>query len=236
MLTIEGVPASKVTVVYNGMEPLPIPCEDEVTAVRRELGLTNERVCLVLARLHEEKGHRVLFDAIPLIQSTAERVVFLLAGIGPARTELESEARSRGLRGVVRFLGWRTDVSALIASSTLVALPSLAESFGFSLVEAMSLGKPVVASATGGVPEIVDHDETGLLVPPGNARALAEAISSMLADPQRAASLGERGRQRAKRFGFDAMMRGYERVYDEVCDQRNQRGRLRLRRRSVVTS
>ena len=100
----------------------------------------------------------------------------------------------------------------------------------------MSLGKPVVASATGGVPEIVDHDETGLLVPPGNARALAEAISSMLADPQRAASLGERGRQRAKRFGFDAMMRGYERVYDEVCDQRNQRGRLRLRRRSVVTS
>ena len=220
MTEIERVPERQITVIYNGMEPLRRPEPERVKKARQEFGLSHERVCLMLARLHEEKGHRFLFDAIPEIISRAGSVVFLLAGDGPHRSALEADIGRRGLSEVVRFLGRREDVPELISLSSVVVLPSLAESFGFTLLEAMSLGKPVVASTTGGIPEVVLDGENGLLVPPADSRALADAICRVLEDPERAQAFGEAGRRRSATFTFERMMDGYENIYKKVTERR----------------
>jgi glycosyltransferase involved in cell wall biosynthesis len=98
----------------------------------------------------------------------------------------------------------------------VVVLPSLAESFGFAVLEAMSLGRPVVATTTGGVPEVVSNGKTGLLVPPADAEALGAAVGRVLGDPALARRLGEAGRARAATFGFDRMMHGYQAVYQQL--------------------
>ncbi len=216
MADVELVPERKVVMVYNGAEPLPMPSPDSVEALRRELGLEDEAVCLMMARLHEEKGHRVLFDALPGVLPHVGPLVVLLAGDGPHREQLESEVRRRGLDSVVRFLGRRQDIPELISLSSVVVLPSLAESFGFAALEAMSLGKPVVAARTGGIPEVVVEGRTGLLAPPGDADSLAVALSRILKDREWALALGEEGRRRATFFSVERMMRGYEAVYDGV--------------------
>jgi glycosyltransferase involved in cell wall biosynthesis len=216
MIDNESVPADRITTVYNGMNPLREPTAESVARVRQELGLGQEPVLLMLARLHEEKGHRFLFEAIPEIQSRVGAVTVLLGGEGAHRADLEAKVRSQGIENVVRFLGRRSDVAELISLCSLLVLPSLAESFGFVLVEAMSLGKPIVASTTGGIPEVVAHDQTGLLVPLADSRALAESICRVLQSPERARELGEEGRKRAARFSFDQMIRGYEGVYERV--------------------
>lgn len=216
MIEVEHVPGDRITVVYNGMEPLREPRAEERARLRSELGWRGEPVCLILARLHEEKGHRYLFAAIPEVLRRAGATTFLLAGDGPHRRELESAVRERGLEGVVRFLGRRDDVPALIDLASVVVLPSLAESFGFVLLEAMSLGKPVVASEIGGIPEVVSDGETGLLVPSADPHALADAIARVLLNPEVASTLGRAGRARAGCFGFDRMMRSYESIYRRV--------------------
>jgi len=213
MVDLEGTPETRITVVYNGMEPLPVPDQESVIRLRRELILQDERVCLMIARLHEEKGFKVLFDAIPNVVSQVGNLVVLVAGEGPHRATLEAEAKQRGLEEVVRFLGQRNDIPELISLASVVVLPSLAESFGFVLLEAMSLDRPVVASTTGGIPEVVSDGETGLLVPPGDALSLADAMCRVLLKPDLAADFAAKGKQRAQLFTFDRMIRGYERLY-----------------------
>jgi glycosyltransferase involved in cell wall biosynthesis len=217
MMGVERVPDSQITVVYNGMEALPEPSPADLSRVRQELGLDGRPICLMVARLHEEKGHRFLLEALPAILDRVGPITVLCAGQGPYQTVLEAETRARGLQDVVRFLGWREDVPTLLSLATLVVLPSLAESFGFALLEAMSLGKPIAATRIGGIPEVVAHGETGLLIPPADPGALADAISTVLQDPELARTMGEAGRRRSHRSTFEKMMRGYEAVYDRLA-------------------
>jgi len=216
MIDVEHVPAERISVVQNGIEALAVPRTEDVALLRRELALESRPVCLVLARLHEEKGHLVLFEAIPRVLESVRDVLFLLAGDGPHRARFEDAVRQKGLGGAVRFLGRRDDVPELLAVASLLVLPSLAESFGFVLVEAMSVGVPVVASATGGVAEIVEDGGNGLLVPPGQPIPLAEAILALLRNPDRRRSLGAAGRARARHFTAQAMVRGYEETYERL--------------------
>lgn len=216
MTRVERVPESKITVVYNGMEPLPPPATERVDAVRSALDLNGAPVCLMVARLHEEKGHRFLFDAIPAIRRQVGPVTFLLAGDGPLRNELEADVKARGLESCVRFLGRRNDMSELYSLATVVTLPSLAESFGFAVLEAMSMGKPVVAAATGGMPELVRDGEAGLVAPQADGAALGERIVRILRDPEAARRMGEAGKLRSEQFTFERMIRGYEAVYERV--------------------
>jgi glycosyltransferase involved in cell wall biosynthesis/GT2 family glycosyltransferase len=220
MTSVEHVPDDQVTVIYNGMEPLREPEAADVERLRRDLGLAKKKVCLMLARLHEEKGHRFLLDAIPEIQARAGPIVVLIAGDGPDRAALEAEVQARGLDETVRFLGRRDDVPELISLSSVVVLPSLAESFGFVVLEAMSLGTPVVAAATGGIPELITDQDNGLLVPPADSRSLADAISRVIENPQLARGLTERGKDCVAAFSFDRMIRGYESVYAAILAAR----------------
>jgi glycosyltransferase involved in cell wall biosynthesis len=217
MVEREGVPASRVAVVWNGMDPLPAPTAADVRAARLSLGLTDAAVvCALVARLHEEKGHAVLLRALPEVLRAVPDLVVLCAGDGPHRAALERETAERGLTAHVRFLGQRADVPALLALSSLAVLPSLAESFGFAALEAMSLGRAVVASRSGGLPEVVADGETGLLADVGDAAGLAAAMTALLRDPARREAMGAAGRARAALFTSERMVRGYEAVYDGV--------------------
>jgi glycosyltransferase involved in cell wall biosynthesis len=215
MCEIERVPENQITVIYNGMEQLRKPTPQSVALTKAELGLADETVCLVPARLHEEKGHRFLFDALPEIFARVGPLTVLLAGAGPDRMRLEAEARTRRLEKFVRFLGRRDDMPELYSLATVVVLPSLAESFGFVLLEAMSMAKPVVASATGGIPEVVADGQSGLLVPQADSMSLANAVCNILQNPARARELGDAGRLHARQFTFERMICGYETVYQE---------------------
>lgn len=217
MVEREGVPAERIAVVWNGMDPLPEPAPEAVRAVRESLGLDPAvPVCLLAARLHEEKGHDVLLRALPAVLREVPGLVVLCAGDGPHRPDLERDTAARGLGAHVRFLGQRGDVPALLALSTLALLPSRAESFGFAALEAMSLGRAVVASRAGGLPEVVTHGETGLVVDVGDADGLAAAMTSLLRDRGRREAMGAAGRARAALFTSERMVRGYEAVYDAL--------------------
>lgn len=212
----EGVDGGRITVVHNGMEPMTVGTESEQRALGEELHLeAGVPVCLMMARLHEEKGHRVLFDAIPDVTAAVGPVQWLVVGDGPDRAVLESDVARRCLDDV-RFLGHRSDIAGLISRSTVVVLPSLAESFGFAALEASSVGRPVVASDAGGLPEVVVDGVTGLVVPAGDSRALAEALCRLLKEPEWADELGRAGRAQAARFTAERMVAGYEQVYDRL--------------------
>src|SRR5262249_8385776 len=129
-----------------------------------------------------------------VVQTLPEAHVLVL-GDGERRAELEALVQSLGLRDSVHFLGWRSDLVRVFADLDVVALSSRNEGSPVSLIEALAAARPVVATAVGGVPEVVIDDETGLTVPSGDAAALAEAIVALLRDPARAARLAEAGRR-----------------------------------------
>ncbi|HEX6200036.1 MAG TPA: glycosyltransferase, partial [Thermoanaerobaculia bacterium] len=140
-----------------------------------------------------------------------------VVGDGPERRRLEERAASAGLGEAVAWTGFRRDVPALLAAADLFVLPSRDDALPTVLLEAQAAGVAVVASRAGGVPEIVDDGATGVLVPPGEAAALARAVSALLADPAARGRLAQAGRRRAReRFSMDAWLARLEAVYGEV--------------------
>jgi len=192
----------KVRMIHNGVA-LDRPAMANAS-LRAALSPTPDRpLMLTVARLHPQKGLGYLLSAAACVPGA----VFLVAGDGPQRGALEAESRRLGLAERVIFLGHREDVPALLACCDLFVLPSLFEGLPVSVLEAMAAGKPVIATAVGGTDEVVVHGETGLLVQPGDAGALAEAIQLLLADSGLADRLGTAGRARVEReFSAEAMV------------------------------
>jgi glycosyltransferase involved in cell wall biosynthesis len=174
------------------------------------------RVIGCVGRLVPIKGHCHLLDAVPGILARCPEARFVLVGDGELRPTLEAQARMLGVADRVVFTGFREDVPALLAGMDIVALPSLNEGMGRVLVMAMALGKPVVATRVGGVPELLQEGAAGALVPPGDPGALGEAVRELLRDPTRATALGEAGRRRAARYGATAMVEALTQLYREV--------------------
>ena len=226
----EKVEPSKIRVIYNGVDPslYDIPADPRL---RASLQIPEgARVIGVVANLIHYKGHRYFLQACQKIKREHSAVKFLLIGEGPCRRELEVLAWELGLEKDVLFLGSRQDIPQLLALMDAAVLPSLEEGFPNAVLEAMAARKPLVASRVGGVPEAVVHGETGLLVPPKDPAALAEAIRWLLEHPVEAARFGEAGRRRVtERFELTGMVRQYEAVYErlvaEKCPDHLQRER-----------
>jgi glycosyltransferase involved in cell wall biosynthesis len=209
-----GLPANKVTVIHNGifLSPFVRPADTEL---RAKLGATNGRpIVLTLARLDQQKGHRYLLQAVPLVPDA----LFVFAGDGPERASLEAQARQLGLNDDrILFLGYRRDTPDLLACCDLFVLPSLFEGLPLSILEAMAASKPVIASAIGGNDEAVIHEETGLLVSPENPAALAQAIQRLLSDRPLAARLAATGKaQVQKKFSAEAMVQRVTEIYEQI--------------------
>jgi glycosyltransferase involved in cell wall biosynthesis len=192
-------------------------------AVRAELGLDAEQVLAVtVANLREEKGYDTWLGAAAALRDRKVSVTLVSVGWGPLQDAVVSEAQRSGLDGRVRFLGRRSDALELVAGADIFVLPSHHEGMPVALMEAMSLGTPVVATAVGGVPDIVTSGVEGLLVPPRRPELLADAIAELATDPVRRAELGRAARERSAAFDVAVATRAVEAVYDEVLAGRRQ--------------
>jgi glycosyltransferase involved in cell wall biosynthesis len=213
----------RTTVIHNGIDTTVFRpgTPEERSRARAEMGASaDDFVVLSVARMTPQKGHAVLLEAFAgLPVSSPTRAVF--AGDGGLRPALEARAREMGVADRVRFLGVRSDVPDLMRGADVVVLPSIHEGFGLVLAEAMASGLPVVASDTGPVPEIVEHERTGLLFPPGDAPALSAALVRMLDNGPERAAMGVRGRERAvAEFSFDTMIGRLEALYERLARPR----------------
>lgn len=216
MMEIEKVSSEKITVVYNGMEKLREPTAESIAQTRENLGKLHKTVILLIGRLHEEKGHRYLFEAIPKIKDKVGEVSILLAGDGPQKVQIEAEAKQFGVEKDVHFLGRRYDIPELLQIASIAVMPSLAESFGFVALEAMSMGTPLVASDAGGLVEVVKDGETGIIVPKADSSAIAEAVGRVLQSFELQSKFKENCPKHVEKFTFEKMIRGYERVYKSL--------------------
>jgi glycosyltransferase involved in cell wall biosynthesis len=217
----ERLAAERVIVIHNGLElsRFDRPPDPEL---RRRLGADKASVVVgVVANFIPYKGHRFFLDAWAEVVARVPDAVALLVGDGPGRPDIEARAGALGLLPSLRFLGSRLDVPDILSAVDLLVHPSLEEGFCNAILEAMAAGKPVVATAVGGNPEAVVDGETGLLVPPGDGRALAAAIGWILDHPEQAAGFGRAARRRvAERFELSRMVRQYETVYDRLLAAR----------------
>jgi glycogen(starch) synthase len=199
----------KARVILNALPPVDVR------------GLVAQPTVLVAAgRLVEDKGFDVAIRALAEVRQVHPTAVLRLAGDGPARADLERLAAELGVADAVELLGWVTPerLPAVLAEAAVVLMPSRwEEAFGLVALQGMQVGRPVVASAVGGLPEVVEDGVTGHLVPPEDPGALADAVAGLLEDPERAERLGAAGRARAESdFGFDRYVDEHLALYEEL--------------------
>lgn len=216
VLASEGVPAAKLRVVRSSLDPAPWQSPADRAAFCAEFGVTGDALLIgVVAQLIERKGHRVLFDALRALPDRSPNVRVICFGQGPLRETLEREAADLG--ETIRFAGFRTDLARWIGALDLLVHPALMEGLGVSLLQASAAGVPIIASRAGGMPEAVADGRTGLLVPPGDALALRDALRRLIEDPALRRRLGDQGRARIEReFSVETMVRGNLAVYREL--------------------
>jgi glycosyltransferase involved in cell wall biosynthesis len=207
------LPPAKIEVVHNAVEVERFEPPAAPGLRGRLLDGRDGPLVLTLARLDPQKGHDVLLAAAARVPGT----VFALAGDGPLRPSLERRAEELGVSDRVLFLGRRADVPELLAACDVFALPSLYEGSSLAVLEAMAAGRPVVASSIGGTDELIEDGGSGLLVPPGDAEALAAALRRLAGDHGLRDSLAAAARERARSmFGSAEMARRIAGVYEEL--------------------
>jgi glycogen synthase len=171
---------------------------------------------LCLGRLVPDKGFDLALAAFAAIADRFPQLRLIIAGDGPARLSLEKQAAALGIAGWVDFLGWvpPEKVAELINLATIVVMPSHREGLPTVALEAALMARPVVGTRVGGFPEVVLHQKTGWLVPPGDENALAEALLLLLNEPRSAVEMGEAARIRAQEiFSFERYIDAYENLY-----------------------
>lgn len=210
----DGVPPNLITVVPNAVSA--VACTAAAPqGLPAELG--EGPLVGVIARLQPEKGLDHFLKAAARVAALVPEARFIVVGDGPLRGELEALARRIGVGESICFLGFRADAREVTGLLDVLVVPSLTEGSPLVVLEAMAAGVPVVASDVGGIPDQIRHEREGLLVPPGDPKALEVALLCLLRDPAYARVLGEEGRRRAhSKFGHGRMVRRIEEVYLEI--------------------
>jgi glycosyltransferase involved in cell wall biosynthesis len=215
-----GVRPERLRTLYSGLDMTRVVDQKSGLDARRRFGIPAEAPVIgTVANLFERKGYEVMIEALPTIVKTSPAVHYLIVGSGDAAYEARLKAMAEALRleSRVHFAGFQQSVYPCLAAMDLYVHPALMEGFGIAVLEAMAMRKPVVATTTGGLPEIVQEGETGMLVPPGDSKALAKAVSSLLQDSARCRQFGEAGRARvAAHFTVEAMMDGLVSGYESL--------------------
>ena len=211
LLLSDGVDENRVHLIPPGVDPSLFegPFEDPFAGIRRP------RV-LFVGRLAPQKGVSTLVEAAGLLKDPSARI--LLVGDGPERPKLERDAERLGVDDRLHFVGFfaHDRLPAVFAHADLLVLPSLYEELGTVLLEAMQAALPIVASKTGGIPDVIDNGVNGMLVPPGDPEALARAIDCLLADRKLACRLSEGAQERAKDYDWEVLAERVLRVYRGV--------------------
>ncbi len=211
-------------VISNAWLPEAAPDRRTREQARRDLAASNDAIVIgVVGRLSHEKGQGILIEALARLKD--QNVLALLIGEGPDEPELKRRVGELGLNGRVRFMGYRNDMTAIYAGMDLAVIPSLSEGIPNVALEAMGRGIPLIASAVGGLPEMVTDHKSGLLVPSGDADALARAIRFLIDRPEDRSRIGEGGRAAAEaRFSMDGRMKRIAAFYGSLMPGKGSNG------------
>ena len=227
-LVAGGVSAKKVRTVYSGIDLSEKEPAYNDEATRLMIGLPKGALLLgTVANLFPRKGYEVMLRALPAVIRAIPTVHYVIVGSDDHdyADRLQKLAQELKIADRVHIVGFQDPVQPFLAALDLYVHPALMEGFGIAVVEAMAMGKAVVATATGGLPEVVAQGETGLLVPPGEIESLAATVVSLLEDSIRREQMGRNGRARARqRFSLDASVKHMEQVYGEVLATQKGRG------------
>jgi len=212
-----GIPEAKIKVIYNGTDIMAFDSRSQQKSsfnVSKDLG---PFLIGTVGSLTERKGHRYLFQAMSSIREWNPHAHLIVIGEGPEKERLEKLRVELGLESAITMLGFQENVAPILKQLDVYVHPSVQEPFGIAVLEAMAAGKCVVATAVGGVPEIVVQGETGYLVPAQNSDQLSSAISAAFANWKNTVRMGKNGRNRVlEMFDIDVTVRGYENLYQEV--------------------
>ena len=217
-LHVNIAPPQKFTVIHSGVDFRPFrSASDDPDTLRGQFNISRTaKVVGSVGRLTQVKGHRFLLEAVGLLAPRLPDLTCVLLGDGELRQDLTDLATRLGIRDRVLFLGWRADVARIISLFDIFAFPSLNEGMGKVLIEAMALNKPIIASAVGGITNLVTQDENGILVPPGDAELLAKAIELLYLEGNKRREMGKCGKERAALYSSDLMVEQIESLYREL--------------------
>jgi len=210
-------PADRIRNIGAGVDTRAIGGASRDEALLRELGIEGAPLVGCVGKFTAIKGHGDFVRAAALVHETRPETRFVLVGDGPLRKELESLASELGVAEAVRFAGVRSDVAGFLKTLDVFVLPSLTEGLPNVVLEAMAAARPVVATAVGGVPEVVEDGTSGLLTPPGDAGALAAAVARLLDDPGAARAMGDAGLRTARQeHDVGVVVHRMEEVFEEL--------------------
>ncbi len=218
----EGISSKKKYVIIHSGVPLDrlMNMNIDVETGKREFGIPlNSNVIGVIGRLVPIKGHEYLVAAAKGIINEFNNTVFVFVGDGYLESRLERQAESIGVRDNIIFTGWRKDAVEIIALFDILVVPSLNEGMGKVLVEGMALGKPIVASSVGGITDLVNNGDNGLLVPPRDPDALKEAILKLIRNKNMAQEMGKKGKARVyPEYDIFTMVKQIENLYESLLN------------------
>lgn len=216
LIAKDGFNADKIRVVYNGIDAQRFTAVQPIARQQLPGVASRDRLIVMVANMHlRVKGHSDLISAARTVCSQHPDARFILIGDGEMRLELQKQARSMGLEEVVRFIGHRTDVPEILAACDIGVLASTAEGMPNAVLEYMAVGLATVATSVGGVPEIIEDEINGLLVPAKNPAALSKAICRLIEDVELRKRLGEAARDSVvEKFGLVNVVRNLEQLYD----------------------
>ncbi len=216
-----GLPTARVEVVYAGHDVAryAAPPTGAREAIRAALGLAPQApvIALIGRLVIAQKGQDFMIRAMPDILRQRPDAVLVIVGDGPDQKILEALTRELRVAAAVRLLGRRGDIPEVLAASDVVAVPSVLDAWPLVALEGMAAGRPVVAFATGGLPEIVHDGKTGVLVPKGDAAGLAAAILRLLNDDALARRVGTAGRRFAAAFTIEAYLDALSDIYERIA-------------------
>lgn len=210
---------NNLSVLHNGiqLEKFITLEKDLIQKEKMRLNIKpGSKVIGTVARLRKEKGIKYLIQSVPKILNLFPDTVFFIAGDGPLRGELENLAKDLGIENRIIFAGFRNDIPTVLSIIDIFVAPSLTEGSPLGILEAMAMGKPIVASNVGGIAEILKDNDTGLLVSPQNAEALAEKIIDLIKDENKSKSLSKKANEEIKKYDMNSYIKNLEDFYLEL--------------------
>jgi len=217
-----GISEDRLQLIYNGIDIDIIKNSLSYSpTLKEQMSLNNHFIIGCIGRFEEVKGHRYLLQAVAETMKNYSRIKVLLVGSGSLKSNLKKMANELGISEATIFLDKRRDIVQILDSIDLYVMPSLQEGLSITLLEALAMGKPVIATAVGGNPEVIVDGESGLLIPAKDYRALSGAIISLLNNRQKAKQLGLKAMERvSKEFDIKKAVQKIESLYELIIDEK----------------
>lgn len=217
-----GIAPELVEVIPSGIDFSPFENVGSRDFLRREFSFSPDDFLVgIVAHLEDHKGHKYLIEATKILKEQTSKIKVIVVGKGSLRMELDKQAKQLEVEDLVFFLGFREDVPQILASLDLFVLSSYLEGMGSSILDAMASRLPVVATKVGGIPEVVIHGKTGLLISPRNPEALAQAILKLFHDRELTRKMGEKGYEIVhQRFSAEAMACRIIELYEKLASKK----------------